>query len=258
MLQSLEIIAHRGASHDAPENTLAAVELAWRQGADAVEADFRLTRDGHIVATHDDSTLRIAGVDLRVHESSLAELRELDFGGWKEAAFAGEPIPTLNELLATLPPGKRFYIEIKCGAEIAEPLAAAIRAAGVAEEQIVLICFSAGVLAAARRLLPKSPTYLVAEFLCDRQTGLWYPDATAIIADAAHAELTGVDLMAARVDPPLAEAVREAGLDLSVWTVDTVEEARQLVDLGVRRITTNRPAWLRSRLKDEGGRMKDE
>src|SRR6516225_8007886 len=129
MSSLLEITAHRGASWDAPENTLAAVELAWRQGADAVEVDFRLTRDGHIVASHDDSTQRIAGVDVRVHESSLAELRELDFGGWKGAEFAGEPIPTFDELLATLPPGKRFYVEIKCGAEIAELLATAISSA---------------------------------------------------------------------------------------------------------------------------------
>ena len=65
MSDELEIIAHRGASWDAPENSRAAVELAWRQGADAVEADFRLTRDGRIVASHDDSLKRVTGVDLR-------------------------------------------------------------------------------------------------------------------------------------------------------------------------------------------------
>ena len=124
----IEIIGHRGASWDAPENTLAAIELAWRQGADAVESDFRLTRDGRIVASHDDSTLRAAGIDLRVHERSLAELRELDFGGWKGEQFRGEPIPTLDQLLATLPPDKRFYVETKCGPEIAEPLAATVPA----------------------------------------------------------------------------------------------------------------------------------
>src|SRR5947208_878460 len=105
MRHPLEIIAHRGASWEAPENTLSAVQLAWQQGADAVEADFRLSRDRQIVATHDDSTLRITGVDLRVHESSLAELRALDFGRWKAAQFEGERIPTLAELLATVPAG---------------------------------------------------------------------------------------------------------------------------------------------------------
>ncbi len=248
MQPSLEIIAHRGASWDAPENTRAAVEVAWRQGADAVEADFRLTRDGHIVATHDDSTLRIAGVDYRVHECSLAELRELDFGGWKGEEFRGEPIPTLDALLATMPAGKRFYVEIKCGAEIAEPLEAAVRAARLDEEQIVLICFSADTLIQVRRLLPRAPTYLVVEFLHDPEANRWYPDANESIAEAAHAELTGVDVMAARVDRELVESARAAGLDIGVWTVDLLEEARRLMDLGIRRITTNRPAWLRERL----------
>jgi glycerophosphoryl diester phosphodiesterase len=244
----LEIIAHRGASWDSPENTVAAVLLAWQQGADAVEADFRLTGDGQIVATHDDSTLRIAGVDFRVHERSLVELRDLDFGRWKGARFEREPIPTLAELLATVPAGKRFYIEIKCGAEIAEPLVATIRDSGIPEEQIVLICFSAAVLTAIRRLIPEPPTYLVAEFLRDPNTGVWYPDAEAIVAEAAHAKLTGVDLMAARVDRELVQQVREAQLDLCVWTVDSPDEAQRLIELGVRRITTNRPGWLREQV----------
>lgn len=244
----IEIIGHRGASWDAPENTLAAIELAWRQSADAVEVDVRLTRDDRIVASHDDSTLRIAGIDLRVHECSLAELRELDFGGWKGKQFRGEPIPTLDQLLATLPPGKRFYIEIKSGPEIAEPLAATVRNAAVDEDQIVLICFSSQTLVQVRRVLPRSPTYLVVEFLHDPQSGIWYPDANELIDEAARAELTGVDLMAPRVDATLAERTRAAGLDLCIWTVDSPKEARRLIDLGVRRITTNRPGWLREQL----------
>jgi glycerophosphoryl diester phosphodiesterase len=249
MSDAVEIIGHRGASWDAPENTRTAVALAWQQRADAVEADFRLTRDGQIVAIHDDSTLRQAGVDLRVSEHTLDELRQLDFGGWKAARFRGERIATLAELLATLPPGKRFYIEIKCGPEIVGPLAATLDAAGVAEERIVLICFSATVLTAARQVLPRSPKYLVVEFLHDPHSGVWYPDANAMLAEAVAAELTGMDLMAARVDAQLAESVREAGLDLGVWTVDSPDEARRLIDLGVRRITTNRPGWLREQLR---------
>jgi len=245
----LEIIAHRGASFDAPENTLSAVKLAWEQGADAVEADFRLTRDGQIVATHDDSTLRCALTDLRVHEHSLDELRALDFGRWKGDSFRGERIPTLQQLLATLPQGKRFYVEIKCGAEIAGPLAESVREVGVAEEQVVLICFSSVVLRAARQALPRSPTYLVVEFLRDPHSGVWYPDADAMVAEAVNTELSGLDLMAARVDADLVGRARDNGLDLCVWTVDTGDEANRLLDLGVRRITTNRPGWLREQLR---------
>ncbi len=249
MTDAVEIIGHRGASWDAPENTRAAVALAWEQGADAVEADFRLTRDGQIVAIHDDSTQRQTGVDLRVSEHTLEELRQLDFGGWKAPQFRGERIATLAELLDTLPSGKRFYIEIKSGPEIVGPLAATLDAAGIAGERIVLICFSATVLTAARQVLPRSLNELVVEFLQDPHSGIWYPDAKEMLAEAVSAELTGMDLMAARVDAQLAEAVRKAGLDLCVWTVDSPDEARRLIDLGVRRITTNRPGWLREQLR---------
>ncbi len=247
-MTNLEIIAHRGASFDAPENTRAAVELAWEQGADAVEADFRITRDERIIALHDDSTLRIAGVDLRVAEHTYAELQSLDAGGWKAERFRGEPIPTLEQLLGTMPAGRRFYIEIKCGSEIAEPLAATVHRAGVQPEQIVCICFSAAVLTAVRHVLPLSPNYLVVEFLRDPHSSDWYPDADEMLNIAVQAELTGMDLMAARLDAELARRVTAAGLDLCTWTVDSREEARRLIQLGVHRITTNRPQFLRNAL----------
>jgi glycerophosphoryl diester phosphodiesterase len=247
-VKTLELIAHRGASWDAPENTVSAVRLAWEQGADAVEADFRLTRDGQIVAIHDDSTLRIAGVDLRVREHSLDELQALDFGSWKSDRFRGERIATLDQLLATMPAGKRFYVEIKCGAEIAGPLAASVRQVGLADERIVVICFSSAVLVQVRRALPKSPTYLVVEFLRDPQSGAWFPDAEAMLSEAVRTELTGLDLMAARLDSGLVARAKEAGLDLCVWTVDSPEEARRTLDLDIHRITTNRPGWLREQL----------
>src|SRR6516165_6861811 len=85
----VEIVGHRGASHDAPENTLAAVRLAWEQGADAAEFDVRLTRDHRVVAIHDTDTGRTAGGANRVvAESTLAELRSIDVGRWKGETYA--------------------------------------------------------------------------------------------------------------------------------------------------------------------------
>ena len=124
---AVEIIAHRGSSFLAPENTRAAASLAWQEGADAVEGDFRLSRDGQIVCIHDDTLKRTAGVDRRVSELSLDELRQLDVGSWKAPQFTGERIATLDEMLATVPPGKRFYVEVKCGAEIVPELARHLR-----------------------------------------------------------------------------------------------------------------------------------
>ncbi len=114
----IEIIGHRGASHDAPENTLASFRLGWAQGADANELDLRLTRDGQIAVIHDATTRRIAGLERPVAAQTLAELQALDAGSWKGAAWAGEQIPALAEVLATVPDGKRLYLEIKCGVEV--------------------------------------------------------------------------------------------------------------------------------------------
>src|SRR5687767_8313270 len=83
----LEIIAHRGASHDAPENTLAAFRLGWQQGADANELDIHQTKDGQIVTLHDKSTKRTTGIAFDVTQQTLAELRGQDAGGWKGARF---------------------------------------------------------------------------------------------------------------------------------------------------------------------------
>ena len=103
----VEIVAHRGASYDAPENTVAAIKLAWEQKADAAEFDVFLSKDGKIVVMHDKDTKRIAGVDRKVVDQTLAELRKLDVGRWKDAKFAGEKMPTLDEMLATVPEGKQ-------------------------------------------------------------------------------------------------------------------------------------------------------
>ena len=113
----MEIIAHRGASHDAPENTLAAFRFGWEQKADAVELDVRLSKDGNLVVIHDDNTRRTAQVDKSVGEQTLAELRSLDVGRWKGKQWVGERILTLNEALATVPEGKRLFVELKCGPE---------------------------------------------------------------------------------------------------------------------------------------------
>ncbi len=109
----MKIIAHRGASFDAPENTLAAIRLAWQQQADAVEIDVHLSRDRHLVAIHDFNTRKTTGRNRPVARQTLAQLRTLDAGQWKHPRWRGEKIPTLEEVLATVPPGKRLFIEIK-------------------------------------------------------------------------------------------------------------------------------------------------
>src|SRR4051812_19201695 len=111
----VQIIAHRGASHDAPENTLAAVRLAWAQHADAVEVDVHLTRDWRLAVIHDPDTRRTGDEVCVVADSTLAELQRLDVGQWKDPRFAGERIPTLEDVFGSVPDGKRTFVELKSG-----------------------------------------------------------------------------------------------------------------------------------------------
>src|SRR5688572_13467983 len=98
---AVEIIAHRGASDDAPENSLSAMKLAWEQGADAIELDLWLSRDGKLIVFHDSNTKRIAGVERKISDYTLEEAAQLDVGKWKSPKFAGEKLPSLESILAT-------------------------------------------------------------------------------------------------------------------------------------------------------------
>ena len=148
------IVAHRGASHDAPENTLAGFKLAWEFQADAIEGDFYLTRDQQIVCIHDDTTERVARLNLPVSQSTLAELQQLDVGSWKDERFADQRIPTLSEVLAVVPCEKRIFIEIKCGPEIVPFLAEALQRSRLTTMQTVLISFKPEVISAAKSAIP--------------------------------------------------------------------------------------------------------
>ena len=122
---AVQIIGHRGASHDAPENTLSAFKLGYQQHADAVELDIYLTGDGKIAVLHDGDTLRISGVSNCVAQTSFEDLRKLEvgqWGKWTNKAYS-EKIPSLEEVLPLIPEGKRLFIEIKCGPEILPRLA---------------------------------------------------------------------------------------------------------------------------------------
>src|SRR5215831_18081119 len=96
--KNVEIVAHRGASFDAPENTVASANLAWEQNADAVELDIRLTKDGELIVSHDGTTSRIDGRNRLISDLTLAEVRSLDAGRIKGPKFAGEKMATLDEL----------------------------------------------------------------------------------------------------------------------------------------------------------------
>jgi glycerophosphoryl diester phosphodiesterase len=251
-----ELIAHRGAAHDAPENTVAAFELAWQQGADGIEGDFRLTCDGEIVCLHDADTRRTAGRALKVADASLAELRRLDVGWWKGEAWRGARIPTLAEVLATVPPGKKLVIEIKCGPEILPGLQAALAGSGLLPAQIVVVAFDFRVVAAAKQQLPRlKALWLKALSLTDFRTASEagvHPSAEEIVKTLARTGADGVGCRAhAAVDQAFVQTLRRAHKEVHIWTVDDVKTAQRYLTLGVDSITSNRAGWLKQQLRGE-------
>lgn len=243
------IIAHRGASIDAPENTLAAFRLAFAQNADGIEADFRLSRDGEIVCIHDATTGRTADKKLRVAAHSLAELRCLDFGAWKGEQWQGERIPTLAEVLAILPPEKTFFIEIKCDIEIISPLHTLLTATAIATENLRFLAFDAPLLTALKQEFPAIKSCLNVEYHRAGLVGAWLPQAEEILRSLSECNADGLSSQAhPRIDSAFAERLRVAEKELHVWTVDFLDDARHYQLLGVDSLMTNRPGFLRQGL----------
>lgn len=245
-----DVIAHRGASHEAPENTLASFSLAWEQGADGIEGDFRLTADRRIVCLHDPDTSRTGDGDLAVVTANLAQLRKIDVGSWKGSAWAGERIPTLEEVLNIVPSHGRLYIEIKCGPEILPTLAAVLRNCGPMKCRVALMAFDCRVVAMAKQRLPGFPTYWLTSFARRSGDDRWSPSGEETAAVAVDIGADGVDFEAhSTVDSCFVKHLAKSALERHVWTVDDVIEARRFCALGVDSVTTNRPGWLRQQLQ---------
>jgi len=242
------LIAHRGESFDAPENTLAAFQLAWDRGIPAVELDVHVTSDGHAVVCHDEDTERTGGVKLVIKDRSLAVLRAIDVGAWKSPAFAGQVIPTLAEVFQGIPAGRCVFVEIKPGVEAVSAVAKVVNAGDWSAIEIRFMSFSADVVAELKRQLPKYGRYWLIEPEQDKQ-GRWSPTPAEIAQTALAAGATGVDVGdGAWLTAEAVGVFRDAKLDVVVWTVDDPERCKVLAGLGVSGITTNRAAWIRDQI----------
>lgn len=245
---ALEIIAHRGYSEIAPENTVAAFKLGWEKGTDACELDLYLTGDNQIAILHDADTKRTTGVLRKVSESSLAELQSLDAGSWKSAAYKEERIPSLAEALATLPEGKqRFFLEIKDTVRVVPELTRQLAGWKSRAAQLCIIAFDRAVAQECKKAMPWMPVYR----LSSEKTKAKVPvDLAQLIRETQADGLDGLDLgLKWDWSPALVEQVRAAGLKLYVWTVNKPEDARRLAALGVDGITTDDPVMLREELR---------
>ncbi len=242
----IEIIAHRGASYLAPENTMASVMLAWDKGAD-VEVDVYLTKDNRIVVIHDKTTKRTGDRDLKVAETDSQELRKVDVGGFKSEQYVGEKIPFLAEVVATIPAGRKLYVEIKSGPEILPFLVRVIDDSGK-RSQIVMIAFDFDTIVAAKKRMPDIPAYWLKGTEKDKVSREYIRHDVGLVEKVQAGGLDGLDLHYGGVSKELVDAARAAGQKLYVWTVDDAERAMRLGELGVSGLTTNRPGWLKEEL----------
>jgi glycerophosphoryl diester phosphodiesterase len=242
-------IAHRGESHDAPENTLAAINLAWQRNADAVEIDVFFSKDKKIVVIHDSNTFRLAGIDKNVEDQTLDELKKLDVGKHKGDHWANERIPTLEEVFATVPKEKCLIIEIKCGSEILPILKKEIQRSRLEKKQIKLIGFDLELMTSAKQTFPFLEVCWIMKIKHFKRLLSWQHHLEKIIDTTKQANLDGLCFSAGKfIDKDFMDKIKEAGLTCYLWTVNHPGDAKKFIAAGVDGIITNCPQWIRSQL----------
>ncbi len=261
------VVAHRGASADRPEHTLAAYELALQQGADGVECDVRLTRDGHLVCVHDRRVDRTSNGTGLVSDMTLAQLRELDYGGWHPSRNAVEVqgdtgLLTLEALISLVLDWNRpvkVFIEtkhpVRFGGLVESKVLALLHRFGIASpasadlSRAVVMSFSAAAVWRIRRAAPMLPTVLLGE--TSRYLG-------GSAATTVGATAVGPSIATLREHPELVDRAAAQGRALYCWTVDHFEDVQYCRDLGVAWAATNHPGrtkdWLQNGLAGAAGR----
>ena len=248
MLTSLPqpiIFAHRGASVHAPENTLAAFELAVAQNADAIELDVKLSADGHAIVIHDPAVDRTTGVHSRVKDLPLRELRSLDAGSFFSEKFRGEKIPTLAEVFEAV--GKRTFINVELTNyntphdRLVETVCMLIKKFGL-QKRVMFSSFFASNLSRANAYLPDVPRGLLA---FRGLLGAWARSFGFAFGryQALHPYFTDVT-------PQQVQRVHRLNRRIHVWTVNAEEDMRRLFLWGVDAIFTDDPQ-LAARVRDE-------
>ena len=240
----VEVIGHRGASTEAPENTLAANDLAFQQKADGVEVDVRLTKDNQLVCMHDKSVFRTAGKKNLIKESTLKQLKSLDVGKWKGEKWSGEAIPSLHEVLSEIPIDKKIFIEVKEGIETIDPLIETIQESKLNPKYISVISFHQEVVKRVKQAMESLTVNLLIAFSSPKE----FSDE-AVLLKLLEFNLDGVGAENhSRLSHKFVDLILEKNKKVHVWTVDDIQLAKKYKEMGLSSITTNVPALIKSAL----------
>lgn len=234
-------IAHRGASGHAPENTLAAFDKAVKMKADFFELDVQMSKDGHLVVIHDATVDRTTDGTGRVGDLTLKELKRLDAGSWFGPEFAGERIPTLEEVLDRYRGKIGILIEIKnpeLYPGIEEKVANALKKRNMHRPnngKVIVQSFGHDSVKKFHRLLPSVPVGVLLSY-GDYRDGV----SDEELADfARYADYVNPNQML--VDEDLVRRIHNLGMKITPWTIQTKEEADRMIALGVDGIVTDFP-----------------
>lgn len=231
-----KIFAHRGASLHAPENTLAAFELAVTQQADAIELDAKCCADGEVVVFHDQTVERTSNGTGKVLDLPLAALKELDAGSWFNTQFQGEAIPTLEEVFQAV--GQKIFINVELTNyaslrdDLPEKVVALVRRYGL-QNRVLFSSFNPLALRRAYKLIPTVPLGLLA---APGISGAWARSwlGKLVPYQALHPEMQDTTLK-------LVQRQHQQGKQVNVWTVNAAAEMQQLFEWGVDGIMTDDP-----------------
>lgn len=239
MTGRLQVVAHRGNSSVAPQNTLAAFEAAWRAGADSIELDVQLTADGEVVVIHDDTLDATTDATGRVDALPLADVRAVDAGSWFAPAYAGQRVPTFAELLDFLVthPGIDLLLEIKgdWGPDDVRKVTEPVLRAGLAD-RVIGQSFWPSTVAALQKVAPDLRRGLL---IGELSGGLL---ATCADLGAMTCNPAG-HLLVER--PGLVDELHAAGLQVMVWTLNEPAQWTLALVAGVDAVITDRPDRLR-------------
>ncbi len=235
----MRVIAHRGCSGIAPENTMAAFRKAIRAGAAMIELDVLLSKHGEVVVIHDATLDRTTSGKGNVADFTLAELKQLDAGSWFDPEFTGETIPTLGEVLSLVKGHSLLNVEIKSEAVtddanhgIERLILDLVVAAGMLD-QVLISSFEPRAVTRAKSLEPSVMTAML--YNAELQSGM----EVAEIIRATGCD--GFNLSREEVTPEIVRACHTLGCPVMVYTVDDANEAFRLSAMGVDAIFTNHP-----------------
>ncbi|QHZ45108.1 glycerophosphodiester phosphodiesterase [Bacillus sp. NSP9.1] len=248
----VDVIAHRGASGYAPENTVAAFDLAYKMKSDYIELDVQMSKDGELVVIHDTTVNRTTDIDseepVAVKDLTLAELRKLDAGSYFGPQFTGERIPTFEEVLDRYKGKIGMLIELKEPAlypSIEEKIAAALKERRMDKpkhDQVIVQSFNFNSVRKMHELLPAVPTGVLTSKVTDLTN-------EKLKDFSGYADYVNANLINVAVDPTLVSRIHALGMNITPWTIRSRHEVPPLIKAGVDGIVTDYPDYVPKKIR---------